>query len=134
MPGISHIGIVVRDLDKAIDTYAMLLGCRPDFVGEVADQKVRVAMFHPSGAGQSAIELICPFEDNASINKFLEKHGEGMHHLTLKVTDIEARLKELKSAGYRLIDEIPRIGAEGGKIAFVHPESTAGVLLELEQE
>lgn len=133
MSRISHIGIAVTDLDKSIDAYKLILGCEPDTVEYVADQKVKVAIFRPAGKDGSAIELICPDEDNKTIRGFLEKRGEGMHHLSLHVDDVAERLKILKDNGYRLIDEAPRPGAEGKKIAFIHPKSTGGVLLELEQ-
>ncbi len=134
MSKISHIGIAVADLDKSIEAYKLILGCEPDTIEYVADQKVKVAIFRPAGKEGSAIELICPDEDNKAIRGFLEKRGEGMHHLSLHVEDVAERLKTLRDNGYRLIDETPRNGAEGKKIAFVHPKSTGGVLLELEQD
>ena len=134
MSGISHIGIAVKNLDEAIKVFSRILGCEPSAIEKVADQKVEVAVFRPAGPGTAAIELICPTPDNTAINNFIEKRGQGMHHLSLKVPDVADRLAELKEAGYRLIDEQPRRGAEGKTIAFVHPASTAGVLLELEQE
>jgi len=134
MSKISHIGIAVTDLDKSIEAYKIILGCDPETIEYVAGQKVRVAIFRPAGPDGSAIELICPDEDNRAIRSFIEKRGEGMHHLSLHVDDVAERLKILKDNGYRLIDESPRPGAEGKKIAFIHPKSTGGVLLELEQD
>jgi len=134
MSGISHIGIAVKNLDEAVKVFRSILGCDPVAVEKVDDQKVEVAVFRPAGPGTAAIELICPTPDNVAVNNFIEKRGQGMHHLSLKVPDVAARLAELKKGGYRLIDEKPRPGAEGKTIAFVHPASTAGVLLELEQE
>ncbi len=133
MTSIGHVAIAVADLQKAIEVYKIVLGCDPETVEEVADQKVRVAVFRPSGKEGGAIELICPTADNKSIKAFLESRGEGLHHISLHVEDVAGRLAELKKRGYRLIDESPRTGAEGKKIAFVHPKSTCGVLMELEQ-
>lgn len=134
MTSISHIGIAVKDLDKAIEVFKIVLGCDPDTVERVENQKVRVAIFRPAGQGASAIELICPDEDNKAIQNFLTARGEGMHHLSLHVENVADRLEALKESGYRLIDNEPRKGAEGKKIAFIHPKSTNGVLIELEQD
>ncbi len=134
MTRVSHLGIAVRDLEKAVEVYKIILGCEPVTIEHVSDQKVRVAIFRPAGEESAAIELICPDPDNKSIQAFLENRGEGMHHLSLHVDDVASRLDTLKQKGYRLIDEKPRPGAEGKKIAFVHPKSTGGVLLELEQD
>lgn len=134
MTSIGHIAIAVADLENAIEVYKIILGCNPETVEEVADQKVRVAVFRPSGKKGGAIELICPTEDNTSLKAFLDSRGEGLHHISLHVDNVAARLAELKKRGFRLIDESPRAGAEDKKIAFIHPGSTCGVLMELEQE
>lgn len=132
---VSHIGIAVADLAEAVERYTRILGNGPDLVTTVADQKVQVAVFSTAdGAGAGGrIELVAPDGTDSPLKKFLESRGEGMHHVCVYVEDIEARLGELKEAGYRLIDEEPRIGAEGNKIAFVHPSSADGVLIELEE-
>lgn len=135
-PLISHVGIAVADLDKAVALYQQLTGLTPGPVVEVADQQVKVVMFaapsdqpHPGGR----IELVAATSPNSPIARFIERKGEGLHHICIYVDDIEARLIALKVAGVKLIDESPRIGADGEKIAFVHPGSTGGVLLELQQ-
>jgi len=132
---ISHIGIAVEDLPKAIKRYSLLLGHDPELVREIPDQKVRVAIFsstEPASHGDR-IELLTPTSDDSPVSKFLKKRGEGLHHVSIIVSDVETKLKEMKAAGFKLIDETPRIGAEGHRIAFVHPASTGGVLLELEE-
>ena len=134
MTSVAHIGIAVKDLKTAIETFIIILGCDPDSMEYVADQKVNVAIFRPSGENGPAIELICPDPDNNSIQSFLEKRGEGIHHLSIHVDDIAEKLKTLKENGYNLIDEKPRPGAEGKQIAFIHPKSSNGVLIELEQD
>jgi methylmalonyl-CoA/ethylmalonyl-CoA epimerase len=129
---VSHIGIAVSDLEQAIKVYATLLNGSEPEIHEVEDQQVRVAIF--SGDNQSGrIELVSATSDESPIARFISKKGEGLHHICLYVDDIEAKLAELKKSGVRLIDETPRTGAEGGKIAFVHPASCNGVLIELEE-
>jgi methylmalonyl-CoA/ethylmalonyl-CoA epimerase len=132
---ISHIGIAVADLDIAIERYRQLLGQEPRGISEVTNQKVRVAMFAPSGSENAGgrIELVAGSSPDSPVTKFVRKRGEGLHHICIYVDDLESTLGLLKVAGVRLIDEVPRIGAEGGKIAFVHPESCHGVLIELEE-
>ena len=131
---VSHLGIAVRDLDTAIPFWSVVLGSKPTLITEVADQKVRVAIF-AAGAGHigGRIELVAPLSPDSPISRFLSTRGEGLHHVCIFVDDIEARLGELKTAGIRLIDEKPRRGAEGHRIAFVHPAGMNGVLLELEE-
>jgi methylmalonyl-CoA/ethylmalonyl-CoA epimerase len=131
---LSHIGIAVSDLERAAETYKLITGSHPEY-HDVPDQKVRVAMFGATGEGYSGarIELVAPTSDDSPIAKYLSRKGEGLHHICIYVDDIEARLSQLKSAGAKLIDEIPRIGAEGNKIAFVHPAAGHGVLIELEE-
>ncbi len=134
---ISHVGIAVEDLEAAIERYALITGDNSPVIEEVADQKVRVAIFagHGSGEGIDAgrIELVAATSPESPIVGFLAKNGEGLHHICIYTQDIAAKLSELKEAGYRLIDESPRTGAGGKKIAFVHPKSADGVLIELEE-
>ncbi|NJE48199.1 methylmalonyl-CoA epimerase [Thermococcus sp. 9N3] len=124
---IDHVGIAVKNLEEAIKVWEGL-GLKVEEIEEVPDQKVRTAIIH---IGESRIELLEPTAEDSPIAKFIAKRGEGIHHIALGVTDIEEHLKELKEKGYRLIDEEPRIGAGGAKIAFVHPKAVTGVLLEL---
>jgi len=135
-PLISHIGVAVADLEAAISTYEVLLGCKPTIVTEVPDQKVKIAMFSPSGADSSTdgrIELLVGTDQDSPISRFVDKRGQGLHHTCIYVDDIETTLSRLRAAGIRLIDQTPRIGVEGNKIAFVHPEGAHGVLIELEE-
>lgn len=132
-PLISHVGIAVENLDAAITRYRLLLGADPVHVIDVPDQKVRVAIFPASGYPGGRIELLQAMSPDSAIARFISKRGEGLHHLCIYVDDIERKLEELKTAGFQLIDESPRIGAEGNRIAFVHPGSANGVLIELEE-
>ncbi|MCP4706376.1 MAG: methylmalonyl-CoA epimerase [candidate division Zixibacteria bacterium] len=134
MSTVSHIGIAVEDLEKSIKLFTQILGCDPVSIEEVAEQKVKVAIFRPGGEKTTAIELVCPVSDSSPIKKYLEKRGQGLHHISIKTDDIKEKLDSLKSKNFKLIDQLPRQGADGKKIAFVHPSSTSGVLLELEQD
>lgn len=125
---IEHIGIATREIDEAIGFWRDALGLKVVEVEEVAEQKVRVAMLP---IGDARIELLEPTAEDSPIQKFLEKRGPGIHHLAVRVTDIRATLNRLKEQGARLIDEEARIGAGGCLVAFVHPSTTNGVLLEL---
>jgi len=127
--GIDHIGIAVNNLDEAISLYRDVLGLKLEGVHAVEEQKVRVASF--STGGETRIELLEPTESESPVAKFVERRGEGVHHIALKVRNIEAVLEELKGKGLKLVDEKPRIGVGGAKIAFIHPKSTRNVLLEL---
>jgi methylmalonyl-CoA epimerase len=124
---IDHIGIVVRDIQAALKVYQAALGLPLREVAEVPDQKVQIA-FLP--VGESNFELVQPLTDDTGVYKFLEKRGEGIHHICVEVDDIEATLARLKGHGVPLIDEIPRQGAHG-RVAFVHPKGMHGVLIEL---
>ncbi len=128
--GLDHVAIAVKDLEKAIAFYQDAFGLELAEIEEVKEQKVRTAIF---GHGLGRIELICPTEPGTGVAKFLEKRGEGLHHICIEVDDIEASLAELKRQGAPLIDETPKIGAGGSKIAFIHPKGTHGVLTELRQ-
>ncbi|ADT84033.1 methylmalonyl-CoA epimerase [Thermococcus barophilus] len=124
---IDHVGIAVKNLDEAIKLWESL-GLKVAEIEEVPEQKVRVAVFK---VGESRIELLEGTSEDSPISKFIAKRGEGIHHIALGVENIEEHLEKLKEQGFRLIDEKPRIGAGGAKIAFVHPKSVNGVLLEL---
>lgn len=126
-----HIGIAVKSLDQAIPVFRRLTGSEPTAIEEIEDQKVRVAVFR---TGESRLELLEPTAPESPIAKFLEKGSKGVHHLTLGVHDLSRVLAGLERDGFRLIDRQPRTGAGGERIAFVHPSSTAGVLVELLEE
>src|SRR6266481_661461 len=125
---IDHIGIATNGIDDAARFYLESLGLQIEHVEEVASQKVRVAMLP---LGESRLELLEATSDDSPISKFLAKRGPGIHHIALRVDDIRATLADLKLKGARLIDEEPRAGAGGCLVAFVHPSSTGGVLIEL---
>jgi len=127
---INHLGIATKGIDEALEFWSDALGLENAHTEVVEDQKVRVAMLP---IGESRIELLEPTNDDSPISKFLEKRGGGLHHIAVEVDDINAALARLKEKGMRLIDESPRIGAEGCLVAFVHPSSANGVLLELVQ-
>ena len=127
---VDHIAIAVRDLEQALKPYQEALGLTPSDVEEVTDQQVRIA-FLP--VGDTDIELLEPTAADSGVARFLEKRGEGLHHICLEVDDLEATLAALKAQGVRLIDEKPRDGGRGKRIAFVHPRSMQGVLVELIQ-
>ena len=127
---INHLGIATKGIDEALKFWAGALGLENVHTETVEDQKVRVAMLP---IGESRIELLEPTSDDSPITKFLEKRGGGIHHIAVEVENIEEALAKLKREGMRLIDETPRIGAEGCLVAFVHPSSANGVLLELVQ-
>jgi methylmalonyl-CoA epimerase len=127
--GMDHVGVAVKNLDEAISVYRDVLGFKLDGVHVLTERKVRVAFL--STGGETQIELLEPLSSDSPVAKFLESRGEGIHHFAVEVDDIEAVLAELKRKGVVLVDDKPREGAEGKKIAFVHPKSTHGVLLEL---
>ncbi len=126
---IDHIGVAVPDLKRAIEDY-QALGFDFDKVETVESQKVRTAFFH---VGESHVELLEPTGPDSVIAKFLEKRGPGVHHICVRVKDIDAALAAYKKAGVRLVNQEPFIGAGGCRVAFVHPKAAAGVLLELSQ-
>jgi methylmalonyl-CoA epimerase len=128
---IDHIGIATSKIDDALALWRDALGLQVDFTEEVTEQGVRVAMLP---IGETHIELLEPLSEDSPVGKFLQKRGPGIHHVAIKVSDIRASLAELKEKGTRLIDEIPRRGARGCLVAFVHPSSANGVLLELVQQ
>lgn len=131
MPGIKridHIAIVVDDIQNALEFWQGALGLKLEQVEDVPEQKAVVA-FLPTG--ESEVELVKPTTDDSGVARFLLKRGPGMHHICFEVVGIQAILDDLKSKGVRLINETPTIGAGGNRIAFIHPESTQGVLVEL---
>ncbi len=125
---IEHIGIAVKSLDESIKFYEEILGLKCYAVEEVTDQKVKTAFFQ---IGQTKIELLESTDPEGPIGKFIEKRGEGIHHIAFAAKDLSTSLNELTSKGIKLIDEKPRPGAEGLNIAFLHPKNTYGVLIEL---
>jgi methylmalonyl-CoA epimerase len=125
---IDHIGIAVRSLADAVKVYENTLGLKVSGYETVEDQGVNLAMIP---LGDSRIELLEPLHAQSPVEKFMAKRGEGIHHIAVAVDDIEEALKRFKASGARLIDDVPRRGAHNSKIAFIHPSSTNGVLLEL---
>ncbi len=125
---IEHIGIATRALEDGLLFWRDALGLEVSETEEVAEQKVRVAML---AVGESRVELLEPTSDDSPIAKFIAKRGAGIHHIAVRVQDIRESLARLKEQGMRLIDETPRTGAGGCLVAFVHPSSANGVLLEL---
>jgi methylmalonyl-CoA/ethylmalonyl-CoA epimerase len=124
---IEHLGIAVKSLEEAIPYYENVLGLKCYAIEEVADQKVKTAFFK---IGQTKLELLEPTSPESTIAAFIEKRGEGIHHLAFATDDVAACLAEAEEKGVRLIDKAPRPGAEQMMIAFVHPKSTKGVLTE----
>ena len=127
---IDHIGIAVKSLAEAIKVYEEAMGLKVSGFDQVDEQGVRVAMLN---IGESRIELLEPTGPESPIEKFITKRGEGIHHIALRVQNIEESLERLRATGVRLIDNTPRRGAHNTRIAFIHPSSTHGVLLELVQ-
>lgn len=125
---IEHIGIAVKNLEESIQFYEDVLGLKCYSIEEVADQKVKTAFFM---VGQTKVELLESTDPEGPIGKFIEKKGEGVHHMAFAVKGIEDALAKMDEKGIRLIDKAPRKGAEGLDIAFLHPKSTHGVLMEL---
>ena len=125
-PRIAHVGVAVADLDAALAFYRDVLGLTPH-PPEQADGATIVSL----PFGDSEVELLAPLRTDSPIAKFLERRGPGIHHICYRVPDLDAALASCRQAGYRLVDEIPRTGAGGRRIAFVHPKATAGILLEL---
>ena len=128
---LDHIGIAVDDLDAALAFYADALGLEVEATEDVPSQGVRA---HFVRVGSAALELLEATSEESPIRRFVTRRGAGIHHITLRVDDIAAALARLKARGVRLVDETPRDGAEGALVAFVHPASAHGVLVELKQE
>ena len=127
---LDHVGIAVSNLNEALKFYRDALGLEIEGTEDIPSQQVRV---HFASVGDPKIELLEATAPTSPIAKYIEKRGPGIHHLTLRVDDVAAALASLKARGVRLIDETPRPGAEGSMIAFIHPASTGGVLIELKQ-
>jgi methylmalonyl-CoA/ethylmalonyl-CoA epimerase len=127
---IDHIGIAVKSLSEAIKIYEDAIGLQVSGYDQVDEQGVRVAMLN---IGESRIELLEPTGPDSPIEKFMRKRGEGIHHIAVTVENIEKALERLKASGIRLVDNEPRKGAHNTRVAFIHPSSTHGVLLELVQ-
>jgi methylmalonyl-CoA/ethylmalonyl-CoA epimerase len=128
---IDHIGIAVKSIEPVKDFFYTVFGIIPDYEEIIEDQKVKIVGFK---VGNSITEFLEPIGTDSPISSFLEKRGEGLHHICYGVNDIQEVLTKMKSQGIKLIDEEPRLGADGKKIAFVHPKSFFNVLLELSQE
>jgi len=128
---IEHIGIAVKDLTTAIPYYEEVLGLKCYNIEEVVDQKVKTAFFK---VGETKLELLEPTSEESAVAKFIEKKGEGVHHIAFRVDNVAQTLAECEAKGVQLIDKTPRKGAEGLTIAFLHPKSTAGVLTEFCEE
>lgn len=124
---INHVGIVVKDIDESLKFWETALGLKLHHLEEVPSQQTKIA-FIP--VGESEIELVQPTTEDSGMAAYLEKRGEGMHHLCVEVDDIEAKMQELKAAGVRLINDTPQV-LPGRKMAFIHPKAASGVLLEL---
>lgn len=126
--GLDHIGIAVKKIDDVLPFYEQLLGLKLEKSKEAKQRKIKAAFLT---VGETNIELIEPLDKEGPVSKFLVKRGQGIHHVAFEVDNIEKMLKQLKANGVVLIDEKPRMGIEGGKIAFLHPKSTGNVLIEL---
>lgn len=128
---LDHIGVAVRGLDEALAFYRDALGLEVSAAQEVPSERVRAVFV---SVGEPSLELLEATAPDSAIARFIERHGPGLHHVTLRVADIDAALAHLRNRRIRLIDEIPRAGAHGSRVAFIHPAATGGVLLELKQE
>ena len=129
-PKLDHIGIAVEDLEASIEVYRNL-GFEVESIDDVPGFGVKVAFLPMESAN---VELVQPVKDDSAMAKYLEKKGEGIHHLCFEVYDIRAELKRLEDAGVELVDKVPRTGAHGTLVAFLHPKSTGGVLIELAEK
>lgn len=125
---IDHIAIAVSSMDEALQTFERLYGLVPDHTEDITSDKVSEAML---AIGSSHLQLLQPTDPESTVAKFIEKRGEGLHHIAIRVDDIESTLDHLKAQGAELLDETPRIGGGGHRVAFVHPKTTHGILIEL---
>ncbi|WP_172369201.1 methylmalonyl-CoA epimerase [Sporosarcina jiandibaonis] len=128
MKNVDHIGIAVKNIDDSLDYYIHTLGLKLLAIEEVESQKVRVAFID---AGNIKLELLEPMDEGGAVAKFIEKRGEGIHHIAFGVTDIRSRMGELEEKGVQLLSAEPKPGAGGAEVAFLHPKSSFGVLYEL---
>ena len=128
---IDHLGIAVHRLEEAIPLYERALGLKCERIEEIPSQKVRTAFF---AVGEVHVELLEPTAEDSAVAKFLASRGEGVHHVAFHSSDLMAQLKQAAEAGVRLVDETPKIGAGGKRIAVLHPKSTHGVMVELCRE
>jgi methylmalonyl-CoA/ethylmalonyl-CoA epimerase len=128
---IAHIGIAVKDLEAGKTLFESLLNLHPSRVQRVEEQRVDVSSFH---VDDTNLELTAGISDDSPISRFIEKRGEGVHHIAFEVDDIHAELQRLKDAGVALIDQTPRVGADNFLVAFLHPKAAGGVLIELCQK
>ncbi len=126
--GLEHVGIATRSITALVPLYEQILGLKLETSTESRDHGIKAAFF---SVGGTKIELIEPLERDSAISKFIEKRGQGIHHIAFRVDNMEKMLEQLREQGITLIDEHPRAGLEGGKIAFLHPKSTGNVLIEL---
>lgn len=133
MQSLYHVAIAVKNLEEAESLYKDALGLKVTHREVVPEQGVRASMLETEGGG-TAIELLEPLGEDSPISKFLEKRGEGIHHICFYVENIEEALQRLKEKGIRLIDEFPRKGAHSTKVAFIHPKAMGGVLVELAEK
>jgi methylmalonyl-CoA/ethylmalonyl-CoA epimerase len=131
MPGLDHVAILVSDLDAAVKLYRDVYGLHLNEIEEVPSEKVKVAIF---GHGLGRVELVCPTDPESALAKRIKEKGEGLHHICLSVADIQPPMDSLTAGGAPLLDKVPRPGAGGSKVAFVHPKGSRGVLVELKQE
>jgi methylmalonyl-CoA/ethylmalonyl-CoA epimerase len=128
---LTHVGIAVKNMESSSTLFSKLLGLKGSHPEEVADQEVKVRFFK---IGEAGVELLEAASPDSPIARFIEKRGEGVHHLSFEVDDIEAEIARLKKEGFQMIDEKPRKGADGYRVAFLHPKSTNGVLVEISQK
>lgn len=128
MEKVDHIGIAVKNIEDSLPYYTEILGLKLIHIEEVPSEKVRVAFID---SGNVKLELLQPIDETSAVHTFIEKKGEGIHHVAFGVTNIQERLNELKEKGVRLIQETPKVGAGGAQVAFIHPKSSGGVLYEL---
>ena len=125
---IDHIAIAVSSMDEALETFERLYGLKADHSEDIASDSVAEAMLP---IGNTYLQLLQPTDPESTVAKFIEKRGQGLHHIAIRVDDIEATLAHLKREGAELLDEEPRIGGGGHRVAFVHPKTTSGILVEL---
>ena len=128
---ITHVGIAVKNAEHSSKLFSKLFGISAEHTEHVGDQSVKATFFR---IGEAGVELLEPTSPDSTIAKFIEKRGEGVHHLSFEVDDIESEIARLKHEGFQMIDVIPRVGADGYRIAFIHPKSTNGVLVEISQK